>query len=164
MNALILLFSHHHYPSSKLFSSCKMNFVDPLINYCPLSPFPSPWASLVAQLVENPPAMWETWVQSLGWAWASLAQRFPASSVLAREGAPQLLAFSPGKEQAAGVWETCLAPGWPQLRSGLPFGREPSIPPSVGTFSELPNLAVAERRRRCCRFFICTEFKYRIQI
>ena len=29
----------------------------------------------------------------------------------------QLLAFSPGKEQAAGVWETCLAPGWPQLRS-----------------------------------------------
>ena len=30
--------------------------------------------------------------------------------------------FSPGKEQAAGVWETCLAPGWPQLRSRLPFG------------------------------------------
>ena len=25
------------------------------------------WASLVAQLVRNPPAMWETWVQSLGW-------------------------------------------------------------------------------------------------
>ena len=25
------------------------------------------WASLVVQLVENPPAMWETWVQSLGW-------------------------------------------------------------------------------------------------
>ena len=24
------------------------------------------WASLVAQLVENLPAMWETWVQSLG--------------------------------------------------------------------------------------------------
>ena len=23
-------------------------------------------ASLVAQLVKNPPAMWETWVQSLG--------------------------------------------------------------------------------------------------
>ena len=23
--------------------------------------------SLVAQLVKNPPAMWETWVQSLGW-------------------------------------------------------------------------------------------------
>ena len=25
------------------------------------------WASLVAQLVKNPPAMWETWVESLGW-------------------------------------------------------------------------------------------------
>ena len=24
-------------------------------------------ASLVAELVKNPPAMWETWVQSLGW-------------------------------------------------------------------------------------------------
>ena len=25
------------------------------------------WASLVAQLVKNPPEMWETWVRSLGW-------------------------------------------------------------------------------------------------
>ena len=25
------------------------------------------WASLVAQMVKNPPSMWETWVQSLGW-------------------------------------------------------------------------------------------------
>ena len=25
------------------------------------------WASLVAQLVKNPPAMWETWIRSLGW-------------------------------------------------------------------------------------------------
>ena len=25
------------------------------------------WASLVAQLVKNSPAMWETWVRSLGW-------------------------------------------------------------------------------------------------
>ena len=25
------------------------------------------WASLVAQLVKNPPAMWKTWVQSLDW-------------------------------------------------------------------------------------------------
>ena len=24
------------------------------------------WASFLAQLVKNPPAMWETWVQSLG--------------------------------------------------------------------------------------------------
>ena len=25
------------------------------------------WASLVAQLVKNPSAVWETWVRSLGW-------------------------------------------------------------------------------------------------
>ena len=25
------------------------------------------WASLVAQLVKNSPAVWENWVQSLGW-------------------------------------------------------------------------------------------------
>ena len=25
------------------------------------------WASLVAQLIKNLPAMWETWVRSLGW-------------------------------------------------------------------------------------------------
>ena len=25
------------------------------------------WASLVAQMIKNPPAMWETWVRSQGW-------------------------------------------------------------------------------------------------
>ena len=29
-------------------------------------PFEYSWASLVAQMVKNLPAMWETWVQSLG--------------------------------------------------------------------------------------------------
>ena len=29
-------------------------------------PLQHSWASLVAQLVKNLPAMWETWVQSLG--------------------------------------------------------------------------------------------------
>ena len=28
---------------------------------------PKSWASLIAQLVKNPPAMQETWVLSLGW-------------------------------------------------------------------------------------------------
>ena len=27
----------------------------------------SVWVSLVAQMVKNLPAMWETWVRSLGW-------------------------------------------------------------------------------------------------
>ena len=30
-------------------------------------PLQRSWASLVAQLIKNPPAMRETWVQSLGW-------------------------------------------------------------------------------------------------
>ena len=30
-------------------------------------PLQHSWASLVAQLVKNPPAIQETWVQSLGW-------------------------------------------------------------------------------------------------
>ena len=30
-------------------------------------PLSDSWASLVAQLVKNLPAMWEIWVQSLGW-------------------------------------------------------------------------------------------------
>ena len=30
-------------------------------------PFQYSWASLVVQLIKNPPAMWETWVPSLGW-------------------------------------------------------------------------------------------------
>ena len=40
------------------------------------------WASLVAQLVKNLPAMWETWVQSL--AWEDLLERGMAthSSIL----------------------------------------------------------------------------------
>ena len=25
------------------------------------------WVSLVAQVVKNPPAVWENWVRSLGW-------------------------------------------------------------------------------------------------
>ena len=28
---------------------------------------PHEWASLVAQMVRNPPALWETWVPSLDW-------------------------------------------------------------------------------------------------
>ena len=31
------------------------------------NPLQYSWASLVAQLVKNQPAMWETWVRFLGW-------------------------------------------------------------------------------------------------
>ena len=31
------------------------------------NPLQYSWASMVAQTVKNSPAIWETWVQSLGW-------------------------------------------------------------------------------------------------
>ena len=42
------------YPFTQRFTECSMHFI-------------SNWASLVAQLVKNPPAMRETWVRFLGW-------------------------------------------------------------------------------------------------
>ena len=42
-----------------------------------------PWASLVAQLVKNPPAMRETWVWSLGWDGPLVKRKATHSSILA---------------------------------------------------------------------------------
>ena len=41
------------------------------------------WASLVAQLVKNPPTMRETWVQSLGWEDPPEKGKATHSSILA---------------------------------------------------------------------------------
>ena len=41
------------------------------------------WASLVAQLVKNLPAMWETWVRSLGWEDTLEKGKATHSSILA---------------------------------------------------------------------------------
>ena len=41
------------------------------------------WASLMAQLVKNPPAMQETWVRSLGWADPLKKGKATHSSILA---------------------------------------------------------------------------------
>ena len=40
------------------------------------------WASLVAQLVKNPPAMQETWVRSLGWEDPLELEKATHSSIL----------------------------------------------------------------------------------
>ena len=47
------------------------------------SPLQYSWASLVAQLVKNLPAMWETWVQSLDWEDPLEKEMAPHSSILA---------------------------------------------------------------------------------
>ena len=41
------------------------------------------WASLVAQLVKNPPTMWETWVRLLGWEYTLKKATTTHSSILA---------------------------------------------------------------------------------
>ena len=41
------------------------------------------WASLVAQLIKNPPTMWETWVCSLGWEDSLEMWKATHSSILA---------------------------------------------------------------------------------
>ena len=41
------------------------------------------WASLVAQLGKNPPAMQDTWVQSLGWEDPLEKEKATHSSILA---------------------------------------------------------------------------------
>ena len=46
-------------------------------------PLHYPWASLVAKLVKNPLAMWETWVNSLGWEDTLEKRMFTCSSILA---------------------------------------------------------------------------------
>ena len=43
------------------------------------------WASLVAQLVKNLPAMWETWVRSLGWEDPWRKEGLPTPIFLPRE-------------------------------------------------------------------------------
>jgi len=46
-------------------------------------PFQYSWASLVAQLVKNLPAMWQTWDRSLGWEDALEKGEATHSSILA---------------------------------------------------------------------------------
>ena len=53
------------------------------------------YSSLMAQLVKNPPAMWETWVQFLGWEDALEKGKATHSSVRAWE--------IPGTEEPGGL-------------------------------------------------------------
>ena len=39
------------------------------------------WASLVAQMVKNPPEMWETWVRAHGWEDSCLGNPYGQTSL-----------------------------------------------------------------------------------
>ena len=51
---------------------------------CPgVHPLQYSWVSLVTQMVKNPPALWETWVQTLGWEYPLQEGTATHSSILA---------------------------------------------------------------------------------
>ena len=56
----------YHYPKSASFSPQHLSLTYSMFTSLSLDK-PGIWGSLVAQLVKNPPATRETWVQSLGW-------------------------------------------------------------------------------------------------
>ena len=72
------------------------------------------WGSLVAQLVKNPPAMRETWVQSLDWEDPLEKRKATHSSILAWR-IPQTVRGFPGssdvKESTYNVGDPSLIPG-----------------------------------------------------
>ena len=61
------------------------------------------WASLVAQLEMNPPAMRETWVQSLGWEDPLEKRKATHSSILAW----RILLYSPRGLKELDTTEQC---------------------------------------------------------
>ena len=73
-------------------------------------PLQCSWASLVAQLVKNPPAMWETWVRSLGQEDPLEEGKATHSSILAGEshGQRSLVAYSPGGRTESDTTERLL--------------------------------------------------------
>ena len=80
----------------------------------------SPWASLVAQLVKNPPVMqcrrpqFNSWVGKSHWR----RDKLPTPELLGLPGG------SAGKESACNVGDLDSAPGWgrsPGERNGYPF-------------------------------------------
>ena len=61
----IVQLSHPYMTTGKTIALTRQTFVGKVMSQ--LFNMLSRWASLVAQLIKNLPAIWETWVQSLGW-------------------------------------------------------------------------------------------------
>ena len=62
------------------------------------------WAVLVAQLVKNPPAVWETWVWSLSWE-GSLEKRMATHSSILAWRIPWTV-YSMGSQRVGHDWAT----------------------------------------------------------
>ena len=91
----------------------------------------------MAQLVKNPPAMWETWVQSLGWEDPLEKGTAMRSSILAWR-IPRTVS-SMGSQRVRHDWTTFTFSGIKYLHTIV----WPSFPTSVSrTFLILPNVTL----------------------
>ena len=89
-------------------------------------PLQGSWASLVAQLVKNPPAMQETWVQSLDWEDALEKGKATHSSILAWRTPRTVHGVAKSRTRLSdfpfhsqGRLKTQLAPGLPNYSFSL---------------------------------------------
>ena len=73
-------------------------------------PLQHSWASIVAQLVKKPHAMWETWVQSLGWE-DSLEKRKATHSCILAWRIPWTV-LSIGSQRVRNNWATLITTSW----------------------------------------------------
>ena len=71
------------------------------------------WASLVAQLVKNPPAVWETWVQSLSWEDPLKKGELSTPAILPNHGYRSLVGYSPWGRKELNMTEQLSFTGFP---------------------------------------------------
>ena len=101
------------------------------------------WGSLVAQLVRNPPAVWETWVRFLGWDNPMKKGKATHSSILAKR-IPWTV-YSMGSQRVKHDWVT------------FTFTSNVNITPSWSIYAFIPLWIVISWGKRIFFFFcICT--------
>ena len=96
------------------------------------------WASLVAQLVKNLPAIWETWVQSLGWEDPLKKGNTAHSSILAWRNSMDCIVHGVAKTRTSATFthvfiESVMPSNYPIFCCHLLL--LPSIFPSIRVFS-----------------------------
>ena len=93
------------------------------------------WASLVAQMVKNPPAMLETWVWSLGW-------EDPLEESMARRPTPVFLpGESPWTEEPGGLQSTGsqrVGHNWATKHTAIGYSTVGKVSNSFCAFSKTP--------------------------
>ena len=106
------------------------------------------WASLVAQMVKNPPEMWETWIQSLGWEDPLEEVWLPATVFLGGESpwTEKLAGYSPWGHKKSDMT------GWLSTAHNLSHSQD-LYPEYIKNSHSSPNKSALKRchkRRYCC--------------